>query len=88
MKLEVSLLNYEEREYTSKKTGNVSTAKTLQCLTNELDYIEFGYGQFSNEVTKSSFAGINKGDKVTLDISVVGDKYSGNRAKLVITGVS
>jgi hypothetical protein len=88
MKIAVTYIQYSEREYVSKKTGEKGIARELQCLTDDADLVVFGYGTLAKEITAEDFADIPRGSEIVLDCLLRGDKYNRTRPTILVSAVS
>lgn len=87
MKLRTTFLSFDEREYTSKKTGAQAVAREVQVLTENKQLLVFGYGNFAKDTDYESLKAIPAGSDVILDVTVTGNKYNRNSPTVILNGI-
>ena len=88
MNLDFKFMAYEEREYKSKKTGLNQIAQELTGLTMDGQILQFAYGNFAKDVGSETFADVEPGDTISLNVVIEPNRYDNNRPRVVITGRS
>lgn len=87
MKIKAVLLDYQEREYTSKRTGAPAIARELKVLTEDTAVLSFGYGNIDKDSDIDAVKHAEKGTDLTLDIRIEPDRYKRDAPRVVLNSV-
>jgi len=84
MKMKAYYMGYQEREYTSKKTGAPAVARELTVLTEDKQLLVFGYGSITREFDASAVRDLETGTPIVLDVTITGDPYRRNNPRVIV----
>jgi len=84
MKMKAYFMGYQEREYTSKKTGAPAVARELTVLTEDKQLLVFGYGSITREFDSTTVRDIETGTPIVLDVTITGDPYRRNNPRVIV----
>jgi len=87
MKMKAYFMGYEEREYTSKKTGAPAIARELTVLTEDKKLLVFGYGSIRKETDLSEATNLETGAPIVLDVTITGNSFTRNSPLVVVNGL-